>query len=76
MGELSFSRPKSAKPATEAFYINCKNNDKGSLITKYPNKKSVRKAISLAAIPDKEEVITTKDVSFKGLVIKRFFIFI
>ena len=46
----------------ESFYINGKNNVKGSLISKYETKKSVRKSIPLAAIPDKEEVVTTKDV--------------
>jgi hypothetical protein len=56
-------RPKSAKSvAVESFYINGKSNSKGSLITKYPNKKSVRKVIPLAAIPDKEEIVTTKEV--------------
>lgn len=54
------SRPKSA--ASESFYINAKDNSKGAVITKFPSSKSVRKEVPTTnSIPDKEEILSTKD---------------
>jgi hypothetical protein len=58
----SVKRPSSAKATTQSFYINGKTNVKGTVFEKFPTKKSVRKEIRFAAIPDYEEIITTKDV--------------
>jgi hypothetical protein len=56
------SRPKSA--AYESFYINTKDNSKGAVITKFPSAKSVRKEVSTSySIPNKEEILSTKDVT-------------
>lgn len=49
---------------TEPFYISPKDNTKGVVYSQFPNNKSVRKAIPIIAISDKEEPLTTKEVLF------------
>jgi hypothetical protein len=51
------------RAVTEPFYINGKSNSKGVMIKSYPKGKSVRKEVPIVAVSDKEEQITTKDVS-------------
>lgn len=52
------------RATTEPFYINGKSNSKGVMIKSYPKGKSVRKEVPVVAVSDKEEQITTKEVSF------------
>ena len=63
MSQSQSSLSKSAA-RTEPFYINSKDNAKGTVYKQYPNSKSVRKAIPIVAISEKEENMTTKEVSF------------
>ena len=60
-------RPQSSKSTakTEPFYINTKDNSKGVVYSQFPTNKSVRKAIPIIAISDKEEPLTTKEVFFE-----------
>ena len=53
------SKKETAK--TESFYIN-NSTSKGTVYKSFPNSKSVRKAIPIVAISEKEENLTTKDV--------------
>jgi hypothetical protein len=63
LSKKSLSRSLSAKSnaKTEQFYIGDKNS-KGAVFSKYPNTKSVRKAIPIITILDKEENLPTKEV--------------
>ncbi len=59
-------RPQSSKSTakTEPFYISTKDNSKGMVYSQFPANKSVRKAIPIIAISEKEEPLTTKEVVF------------
>ena len=59
--KLSTNTSNKASAKTESFYIN-NSTSKGSVYKSYPNAKSVRKAIPIVAISEKEENLTTKDV--------------
>lgn len=58
------TRPQSSKSLarTEPFYMSTKDNSKGLVYSQFPNTKSVRKAIPIIAISEKEEPLTTKEV--------------
>ena len=56
-------RPKSSAK-TEPFYIGGRDNSKGVVYREFSSNKSVRKAIPVVVMTDKEEQMTTKDVIF------------
>ncbi|CAF0842281.1 unnamed protein product [Brachionus calyciflorus] len=55
------SMNKTNTPKQEPFYIDSQTNSKGTVFKQYENSKSVRKAIPIVAISDKEENMTTKN---------------
>ena len=62
------SRVKSTKRfATTSFFLDTKQkmgDGTGSVIKKYPDQKSVRKAVGQPHIPDVEDVVSTKEVKW------------
>lgn len=60
------SRVKSSKRfATTSFFLDTKQkmgDGTGSVIKKYPDQKSVRKAVGQPHIPDVEDIVSTKEV--------------
>ena len=62
----STSLTSKASAKTESFYIN-NSASKGTVYKSFPNAKSVRKAIPIVAISDKEENLTTKDVTLNQI---------